>query len=195
MSKLSGKNTRKKILKETGKLFSKRGYFGVSMQDIAMEVGISKSALYYHFDSKYDLAKILIRQSVDQLKIEILKSVKKSHTPTDVLFDVIKTMLDYTSKHPELSLLTSLGFSSDKRVPIIKFIVDIQIELTKFIRDIVSGIDFARKFTFKSLKILTSSLVSFVLNPVQYTAKNTKQLASDFTELLMTDVFEKPKKS
>ena len=48
-------STRDKILNTAGKLFSQRGYFGVSMSQIAQQVGITKAALYYHFDSKQDI--------------------------------------------------------------------------------------------------------------------------------------------
>ncbi len=40
------------ILIVAEKLFSERGYDGVSMQKIATDVGISKANIYHHFKSK-----------------------------------------------------------------------------------------------------------------------------------------------
>ncbi len=45
-------DTRTKILQVAGKLLSQRGYYGVSMRDIAQEMNFTKASLYYHFDSK-----------------------------------------------------------------------------------------------------------------------------------------------
>lgn len=44
--------TKPRILETAITLFSMKGYSGVSMRDIAREVGISPPALYNHFDNK-----------------------------------------------------------------------------------------------------------------------------------------------
>ena len=177
-------NTRDKILNTAGELFSQRGYFGVSMQDIAGELGITKAALYYHFDSKDELTEVLLRESVKNLKVELRQAVDTSRIPSDVLFNVIKTFLDYKIKHPEISLLTSLGTGSDDRAPILALVIDLRQELIKFIRDLVGGIDFTRRLTYRTLFTVTTSIVSFVLSPFSYNQKDTKQMATDLSQLL-----------
>ncbi|HET8994830.1 MAG TPA: TetR/AcrR family transcriptional regulator [Rhodococcus sp. (in: high G+C Gram-positive bacteria)] len=49
------KNRRDQIATAAAIAFSERGYHGVSVEDIADEVGITKSALYRHFPGKYAL--------------------------------------------------------------------------------------------------------------------------------------------
>ncbi len=44
--------TRKKIVDTAFKLFTKKGYENTSVQDIIDETGLSKGAIYHHFDSK-----------------------------------------------------------------------------------------------------------------------------------------------
>ena len=46
------KNTKERILEEALKLFSQSGYMGTSMNDIAVELGVTKAALYNHYISK-----------------------------------------------------------------------------------------------------------------------------------------------
>jgi AcrR family transcriptional regulator len=46
------KEIRAKVLQAAARSFVERGYHGTSLQDIATEAGIQKSALYYYFPSK-----------------------------------------------------------------------------------------------------------------------------------------------
>jgi AcrR family transcriptional regulator len=178
--------TRKKILNVAGRLFAKRGYFGVSMQDLADELHITKAALYYHFDSKETLTQILLRKSVDDLKKELSKASAKHPFPIDTLFDIVKTFLDFRVKHPELSLLASIGFSGDDRLPMVQFIENLRNELIKFVRDLISQINNIQHLTFKTLFTLATSMIGFVLSPFQYSNEDSDQLAKDFIALLST---------
>lgn len=54
------KDTKQKILDVALDLFSKKGYEGTNLQEIADNVGIVKSALYRHFKSKEELWNCLI---------------------------------------------------------------------------------------------------------------------------------------
>jgi AcrR family transcriptional regulator len=47
--------TRRRILDSAAAVFAEHGYSGSSMRDIAERLGITKAALYYHFESKEDL--------------------------------------------------------------------------------------------------------------------------------------------
>lgn len=44
--------TKEKIAETALKLFLEKGFYNVSMQDVATEVGISKPAIYHHFKNK-----------------------------------------------------------------------------------------------------------------------------------------------
>ena len=46
---------RERILATATAMFVRRGYEGVAMREIAEDCGITKAALYYHFDGKPDL--------------------------------------------------------------------------------------------------------------------------------------------
>ena len=50
---MAKRNTKELILLEALKLFADKGYEGVSVRDIAAEVGIRQSSLYKHFDRKW----------------------------------------------------------------------------------------------------------------------------------------------
>jgi AcrR family transcriptional regulator len=55
----SGERTRQAILDAALTLFADRGYFGTSIRDIAVTVGVSESAIYNYFDGKKTLFEAL----------------------------------------------------------------------------------------------------------------------------------------
>ena len=57
---MAKRNTKEIILFESLKLFADKGYDGVTVRDIAAEVGIKQSSLYKHFSSKQDIFDILV---------------------------------------------------------------------------------------------------------------------------------------
>jgi AcrR family transcriptional regulator len=52
---MSASDTRQRILAIAADLFSRQGYTGTTIADIARELGTTTAALYYHFPSKADI--------------------------------------------------------------------------------------------------------------------------------------------
>lgn len=52
--------TRERILDAALTLFAERGYDATSMREISEQLGITKAALYYHFDSKADIVRSML---------------------------------------------------------------------------------------------------------------------------------------
>lgn len=182
-------NTKQQILRVAGELFSQRGYFGVSMQDIANELDITKAALYYHYKSKDDLAEILLRNAVLELKKELKQAVDNSILPSDVFFNIIKTFLDFKLRHPEISLLATLGSGGDEKIPILAVVTDLRQELIKFVRLLVEGLDITRKITYKTIFTLATSIISITLSPFYRShGDDTKQTAQDLSDLLFKKI-------
>ncbi len=187
MKRKTHSTTHHRILVVTGKLFSERGYFGVSMQDIATELGITKAALYYHFTSKDALAELLLRNSLNELKIELKNAVSSSTLPSDVVFTIVKTLLDFKIRHPEISLLSSLGAGNDERSPILETVIEVRQELFKFIRTLVVGLDFSRRITYRAIATVVGSMISLTLSPfLMETKQSSKQTAKNISQLLLS---------
>jgi TetR/AcrR family transcriptional regulator, cholesterol catabolism regulator len=55
------------IIDEARRLFARHGYQGTSLNMIAAEVGISKSALYHHFPDKETLYRSLVASGMETL--------------------------------------------------------------------------------------------------------------------------------
>jgi len=61
-------------------VFNERGYDGTSMEDLSRRLGISKSSIYYHVDSKEDLLRLAIDRALDGL-FSIAEQISESTEP------------------------------------------------------------------------------------------------------------------
>jgi TetR/AcrR family transcriptional regulator len=64
--------TRRRILDAGLRVFSRSGYDGASMDDIALELEATKGLLYHHFRSKQDLLKAILQEHPLRMGIETL---------------------------------------------------------------------------------------------------------------------------
>jgi AcrR family transcriptional regulator len=62
-------STRDEILASAARLFAAAGYKGTSLHDIAVDVGCSKAALLYHFDSKAAILTQLCAPAIAELEL------------------------------------------------------------------------------------------------------------------------------
>lgn len=85
-------SSRDRIIVHSLSLFSARGYHGVSMNDIAQSVGITKAALYYHFDDKESLFIEAVRRKTATLAHE-LEPIITSDLALDVLLKRVALFL------------------------------------------------------------------------------------------------------
>jgi AcrR family transcriptional regulator len=64
-------------------VFNERGYDGTSMEDLSRRLGISKSSIYYHVDSKEDLLALALDRALDGL-FRVADDVRASEDPAIV---------------------------------------------------------------------------------------------------------------
>ncbi|MDD3224890.1 MAG: TetR/AcrR family transcriptional regulator [Clostridium sp.] len=79
------KSTKQEIFETSVKLFSKEGYNGVSMREIAKEVGIKESSIYNHYKNKEEILSSLFDYFAENLT---------AYRPNE---EEIEKMLDYMS--------------------------------------------------------------------------------------------------
>lgn len=60
-------NTKQKIITTATALFSQNGFENTTMQDIMDSTGLSKGALYHHFNSKQDIMEYIIAQKKEAI--------------------------------------------------------------------------------------------------------------------------------
>lgn len=71
---------RAEVLSATLKLFSEKGFFRTSMQDISVEAGVSIGSIYYHFKNKEIIARALYDMLLDQMSAQTRCFLEKEDT-------------------------------------------------------------------------------------------------------------------
>lgn len=74
-------NSLKLIIDTSRKVFGKYGYRKTSIDDIAREAGLSKTAVYYYFKNKEDIFREVVKTEAEILKTNILSSVQNFSDP------------------------------------------------------------------------------------------------------------------
>lgn len=86
--------TREKLLSAAYRLFSTKGFENTTLADVACEAGLTRGAVYWHFQDKNDL--------LNQLVVQIMLELKSQHTlSTDFSEDSLLECLLGFSKYPE----------------------------------------------------------------------------------------------
>ncbi|MCM3676551.1 TetR/AcrR family transcriptional regulator [Peribacillus simplex] len=78
-----GERTKKFIIEQSSSLFNTNGYKSTSISEIMKATGLKKGGIFYHFDSKDDLAKASFSYSLITLKENYLQAIKYKETANE----------------------------------------------------------------------------------------------------------------
>jgi len=97
--------TREKIIEAARKLFSEKGYDGISMEDIAQASGVRKSLIYYYFPSKEILFEEIWIGVIDELENELFHEVENEKSIIAAIKRLIRKYVEFNLNKSELSKL------------------------------------------------------------------------------------------
>jgi len=97
--------TKKDILEKAIPLFAKSGFSGVSMRQIAKEIGMNAASLYHHFPDKQTLYVAAVQQAFATREF-ILSEILSMDIPVrEKLHLFIKRICDFMQEDPDFSTL------------------------------------------------------------------------------------------
>jgi AcrR family transcriptional regulator len=107
--------TRERIQDVARELFGEKGVQRTSLQDIASRLGITKPALYYHFDSREELVRSILQPLIDEGERFVTEQEKRRRKPTPR--ELLEGFFDFNYRYradlvlvvAELSTLADLG--------------------------------------------------------------------------------------
>jgi AcrR family transcriptional regulator len=98
----AGSATRDRIIATARKLFTERGYEGTSTESVLAESGVSRGALYHHFDNK----RALFAAVLDAVEADIARQTRKAASafddPVEALCAGFDVFLGMASSNPEV---------------------------------------------------------------------------------------------
>lgn len=109
------RETREDILAASVPLFARYGYEGVSMRQIAAEVGVQPAALYYHFPDKQKLHLAVMEYAMKDGATEATAALHEAKPPLVRLNNFCVAMIDSLSANPELLQLLQRERLTDDR--------------------------------------------------------------------------------
>lgn len=92
---------REDIVHAATHIFSKSGYHGASMADIAVAVGMRKASLYHHVQRKEDLLLAIHQILVDDLIERTQRALVNTSTPSDKLAAVLHAAVGFIAANRE----------------------------------------------------------------------------------------------
>ncbi len=104
--------TRQNLLSAALKVFSNKGYSATRLEDIALEAGVTRGAIYHHFGGKEQLFKELVTErsiGVNQLAEQI---VNEGGSPATVLRRLLVRLFEYGEEDEEYRAM--LEIATDK---------------------------------------------------------------------------------
>jgi AcrR family transcriptional regulator len=87
------------IVAAATRVFSKRGYDGASMTEIAELVGMRKPSLYHHVRKKEDLLFAIHEQLIDELIDETASVLLTAQTPAEKVREVLRVSMSFVARH------------------------------------------------------------------------------------------------
>lgn len=104
--KRNPQKTRASILKAGVKLFSRRGYDGVAVDEIVQLAGVNKRMLYHYYGNKDGLYVEVLRVVFAELESLEIAVLTEDVSTADAIRKVLKEYFDFLEGHPEfVSLL------------------------------------------------------------------------------------------
>lgn len=154
-------DTKKYIIDTARHLFSEYSYLGVSMNDIAKKLNVTKAALYYHFAGKTEIYGKVIDGVSNDLSLTITEALNEV-TIDKKLHKLIKNYLDFGFKENNLIKALMLKLSpADSEIK--KHIIQLRERVANLIQPVIEEMSVNKKITGKvDSRLLTSMLTSMM---------------------------------
>ena len=94
--------TRQRILEAARHLFTERGYFNTSIQDIRRTSGLSIGSIYHHFSGKEEIARDLFYDTLAFMEGDIQAIYATYSGARERCYHVIRRMFETTEEAPEV---------------------------------------------------------------------------------------------
>ncbi|MDL9980175.1 TetR/AcrR family transcriptional regulator [Microbacterium sp. ASV49] len=105
---------RQQVLEVAVRLFNEQGYDATSVSDLAGELGVTKSALYHHFDSKSAILEVALDDALSGLESALDDAVRSHSDASAQLRALVRGAVGVlTARQSRVTLLLRVRGNSD----------------------------------------------------------------------------------
>ncbi len=182
-------DTKKYITDTARHLFSEFSYLGVSMNDIAKKLNITKAALYYHFTGKAEIYGKVLDDVFNDLSLSIAQAASET-TVDKKLHKLIKNYLDFGFKEKNLikALMLKLPPADSQ---ITKHIAQLRERIANLIQPIIEEVFANKKIANEVDSKLLTSLLTSMMNGLllEYSFLNKKINSAKISDQIIAILF------
>src|SRR5262249_1564060 len=110
-------SSRDKILDAAERLFAKRGYAGVGLSEVAEVVGLGKSSLFHHFQTKAQLYAAVTGRILGRVEEHLARSLAKGGDPVARLERWLDELVELLAANPTYARLLLRSLFEDDELP------------------------------------------------------------------------------
>jgi len=93
--------TRDRIVQSALRLFSRKGFRGTTIKDIAHEVGVTEGAIYRHFESKEDLMEHITEKISEEIDLLLTEEVFSKEGIKERIESLVESLACYAFNNPD----------------------------------------------------------------------------------------------
>lgn len=182
-------DTNKCIIDTARWFFSEYSYLGVSMNDIAKKLNITKAALYYHFTGKAEIYGKVLDDVFDDLNFTIAKALNET-TIDKKLHKLIKNYLDFGLKEKNLIKALMLKLSPiDSQT--VKHVAQLRERVANLIQPVIEDLSSNKKITKKVDSQLLTSMLTGMMDGLllEYSFLNKKINSAKISDQIIAVLF------
>ena len=91
------RDTHERLLREAAQLFSLKGYFATSVEDVMARVGLTKGGFYAHFRSKEELGRAVIEHAAQLWFHRVVEHVARFTDPREQMRELLEAYRLYAT--------------------------------------------------------------------------------------------------
>jgi len=157
------RNTKKKIIEASVKLFSKKGYRDVTTHEIAAEAGISIGSFYNYFDDKKDALFAALESLSDDIQYVIQETVtelESKATEEEVILELVNMSIEAHRRNAGLAKIVEELRYSDPDIR--KYSEDFQKNFSNLLQFLLSVLEMKRGIEIKDIETKAKILMVVV---------------------------------
>jgi AcrR family transcriptional regulator len=108
-------SSREKILDVAERLFARGGYTGVGLREVAEQVGLGKSSLFHHFDTKGQLYCEVLARVLGRIQLHLEPVLKAEIDPAGKLVRWVEALVDALAEQPTTARLLMRELVEDEQ--------------------------------------------------------------------------------